>query len=146
MNRQASAFVIRPFKSPDYSGLQKLWASTSLGSAARGDDLTIIKHTLAQGGKLWVATPETTDEIIGSAWLTNDGRRLLLHHIGVTPEKQGMGIGTALTLQAIAHAKLHNMQIKLEVHNQNQRAISIYDRLGFKRLGDYDTYIIRSFE
>ena len=57
-----------------------------------------------------------------------------------------MGIGTALTLQAIAHAKLHNMQIKLEVHNQNQRAISIYDRLGFKRLGDYDTYIIRSFE
>jgi ribosomal protein S18 acetylase RimI-like enzyme len=38
------------------------------------------------------------------------------------------------------------LQIKLEVHQSNERAINFYKKAGFKRLGDYDVYIIRDLQ
>ncbi len=35
------------------------------------------------------------------------------------------------------------LQVKLEVHVDNAKAIHFYEKAGFKRLGDYDVYIIR---
>jgi hypothetical protein len=35
------------------------------------------------------------------------------------------------------------MPIKLEVHRENAKAIGLYRRAGFVRLGDYDVYIVR---
>jgi ribosomal protein S18 acetylase RimI-like enzyme len=38
------------------------------------------------------------------------------------------------------------MQIKLEVHEQNKIAINLYEKAGFKKLGNYKVYIIRDFD
>lgn len=141
-----SSYTIREFCDNDYEGLMQVWEATGIGSKARGDDLSVIKQTLKPGGKLWIAEHAPTGNIVGTSWLTNDGRRLHLHHIGVLREFRNQGLGTALTQEAINYAKDQHMQIKLEVHETNRNAITIYERLGFKRLGDYDIYIIRSFD
>ena len=136
------AFSIREYKEPDYPAVASLWLITGLGNPMRGDDAATITRSLEMGGKFWVAeTPG--GRIAGTAWITYDGRRMHLHHVGVLPEYQRNGIGRALSVMAVNHAKEKNIQIKLEVHKDNLPAIALYKDLGFNYLGDYLVYIIR---
>jgi [ribosomal protein S18]-alanine N-acetyltransferase len=136
-------FVLRDYQNSDYQRLNKLWQETGLGGSHRGDDDKIIAHSLKIGGRLIVIENTETEEIMGSSWMTFDGRRIHLHHIGVKPEYQNQGFGKLLTKESLKHAKKKGYQIKLEVHKTNKKAIEIYKKLGFTFLGDYDVYIVR---
>ncbi|RLD73184.1 MAG: hypothetical protein DRJ10_18120 [Bacteroidetes bacterium] len=83
------------------------------------------------------------EKIIGSSWLTNDGRRLYLHHFCILPKYQSKGLSKTLLDKSLAFAKEVNLQIKLEVHRDNTIAKELYHKGGFKYLGDYEVYIIR---
>ena len=120
-----------------------MWNQTDLGGAQRGDNQAIIEHSIAR----CMLIAETNDgTVVGASWMTFDGRRIHLHHIGVKPDFQRKGIGRMLTEQSINFAKVKGYQIKLEVHKNNIFAVRLYKKLGFKYLGDYDVYIIRSFD
>jgi ribosomal protein S18 acetylase RimI-like enzyme len=136
-------FVVRDYQNNDYKQLNKLWEVTGLGGIHRGDNDKVIAHSLEIGGRLIVIENTETGEIIGSSWMTFDGRRIHLHHIGVKPEFQDQGLGKLLTKESLKHAKNKGYQIKLEVHQTNKKAIEIYKKLGFTYLGDYDVYIVR---
>lgn len=136
-------YIIRDYKTEDFENLNKLWQETSLGGSQRGDNASIIAHSIELGGKLILLENTETKEIFGSSWMTFDGRRLHLHHIGVLPSYQNKGFGKLLTQESLKFAKEKGYQIKLEVHQKNSKAISIYKKLGFTFLGDYDVYIVR---
>ncbi len=134
--------TIRDFLPGDYDQVMYVWERTGLGGAHRGDDLHTLLHSIELGGKLLVAcTPEGI--IIGTSWMTYDGRRIHLHHVGVLPEHQRKGVGRRLSERSVCYAKEKNTQIKLEVHRSNQGAVALYRELGFSYLGDYDVYIMR---
>lgn len=134
---------IRDYRSSDYEQIMELWNITGLGGRGRGDDQKIIEDSLELGGKLIVAEDTVNHRIIGTSWMTFDGRRIHLHHIGVLPEYRNLGYGKLLTKHSLLYAREKGNQIKLEVREDNTRAIDIYKKLGFKRLGDYDIYIVR---
>lgn len=136
--------LIRDYVSPDYPGLLKVWEECGMGGAQRGDDALVIANTLRIGGKLWVM--EMDGEIIGSSWVTNDGRRLYLHHFGIRPDWQHKGLSHLLLKPALEMAAARKMQIKLEVHRTNVPAVHLYKKHGFAYLGDYEVYIIRNPE
>ena len=136
-------YIIRDYKNEDFDKLNDLWQETGLGGAQRGDNAIIISHSIELGGKLILLENTDTKEIFGSSWMTFDGRRLHLHHIGVKPNYQNKGFGKLLTRESLKFAKEKGCQIKLEVHQTNKKAIEIYKKLGFSFLGDYDVYIIR---
>jgi ribosomal protein S18 acetylase RimI-like enzyme len=138
--------IIRDYTNSDFDSLNALWIETGLGGAQRGDNARIIGDSLNLGGKLIVIENSQTHEIIGSSWMTFDGRRIHLHHIGVKPAYQNKGLGKKLTKESIRFAKKKGYQIKLEVHKDNVNAIKIYKKLGFNYLGDYDVYIIRDID
>lgn len=137
--------VIRDYNNQDYDKLNLLWQETGLGGAQRGDNDKIINQSIELGGKLILIENIETNEIIGSSWMTFDGRRLHLHHIGVLPKYQNQGYGKLLTNESLKFAKQKGYQIKLEVHQSNKKAIFLYKKLGFTFLGDYDVYIVRDF-
>lgn len=134
--------IIRDYNSRDYPNIIELWSETGLGGAQRGDNQSIIEQSIAMGGKLLVAT-DNEDKVIATSWMTFDGRRIHMHHFGVKPICQHKGIGKLLTKASIEFAKKKGYQIKLEVHKDNIYAIELYEKMGFKYLGDYDVYIIR---
>lgn len=138
--------IIRDYQNSDFESLSILWQETDLGNTKRGDNAIIIENSIQIGGKLIVIEHTETKEIIGSSWMTFDGRRIHLHHIGVLPKYQNKGYGKLLTKESLKFAKEKGYQIKLEVHQSNQKAIEIYKRLGFKFLGDYDVYIVRNLD
>lgn len=135
--------TIRDFQGGDYPGLMDLWAKLGLSRPERGDDLKVIEETLRLGGKLLVA--ESENKIIGSAWITNNGRRLYLHHMGVARDLQRQGIGQMLMDFVNDFAAEKKLQIKLEVHQENQNAQKLYRSNGFTLLEGYDVLIRRNF-
>lgn len=134
---------IRDYNRDDFEKLSILWQETELGNTQRGDNAQVIEHSIQIGGKLIVLENTVSGEIIGSSWMTFDGRRMHLHHIGVLPNYQNKGYGKLLTMESLKFAKEKGYQIKLEVHQSNKKAIDIYKKLGFHFLGDYDVYIVR---
>ncbi len=139
-----SDLIIRDYRPSDYENIMKLWEQTGLGSAWRGDDRKIIEQSIEMGGKLLVVE-DKAGMLLATSWMTFDGRRLLLHHFGVKPEYQRMGIGKLLTIESIRFGKEKGYKMKLEVHQTNQAAIELYKGLGFQYLGDYDVYILLDY-
>jgi ribosomal protein S18 acetylase RimI-like enzyme len=139
-------FLIRAYKPADYKGVIHVWEVTGMGGSVRGDNDVIIKESLDIGGKFLVMIDTTTNNLVGTSWMTFNGRRLYLHHFGIDPVFQNQGLGQKLARATLNLAKQKKVQIKLEVHRNNKAAIELYKKLGFKYLGDYDVYIIRDVE
>ena len=141
-----SNYIIRDFSADDIKQINEIWQQTGLGNAERGDNQKVINNTIKIGGKFLVLENSAKNEIIGTSWITTDNRRLYLHHFGIKPEYQRMGLGMMLAKATLEFAKIKNMQIKLEVHKNNKGAIELYKKIGFKYLGDYNVFIIRKIE
>lgn len=137
--------IIRDFKASDYEDLSELWILTDLGNPQRGDNIDIILHSIQLGGKMLIVENEL-GKVIGTSWMTFDGRRIHLHHFGIHPDYQRKGIGFQLAKESLRFVKSKGYQVKLEVHKNNQAAIELYKKLGFNYLGDYDVYIIRDIQ
>ncbi|MBK8793796.1 MAG: GNAT family N-acetyltransferase [Holophaga sp.] len=136
-------FCIRDYQEADFHGIARLWELTGLGSPNRGDDAVVIARTLAHGGVFLVMEAIPSGHVIGTSWMTSDGRRIYLHHFGIAPDYQNEGLGKALLETSLQRAGAMGLQIKLEVHRNNTAAIALYQKYGFTYLGDYDGYIIR---
>ena len=137
-------FLIRAYKPADYKEVILIWEVTGMGGSVRGDNNVVIKDSLDIGGEFLVMIDTKTNKLVGTSWMTFDGRRLYLHHFGIDPDFQNQGLGKKLTRATLNLAKQKNRQIKLEVHRNNKTAIALYKKFGFKYLGDYNVYIIRN--
>ncbi len=138
-------FIIRDYRTGDYEQIIPLWKSLDLGKPERGDNREIIENTIKGGGKLLILEDIETREIIGTSWITNDQRRLYLHHFGIKKELQGKGFAKPLLEESLKFAKKTGLQIKIEVHKTNIPALELYKKCEFKYLGDYEVYIIRDY-
>ena len=79
-------------------------------------------------------------EIIAKASISNFSRERLKHKayvaISVKRDYWGVGIGTLLMEKLITFAQKAGLELlTLDVLSENQRAISIYEKLGFERYG-----------
>jgi ribosomal protein S18 acetylase RimI-like enzyme len=139
---------IRPYRRGDFQGIMEVWIATEMGRPDRGDDEATVERSVSMGGSMLVMTDgrEATERIIGTSWMTFDGRRIHLHHFGILPEYQGRGLSKSLLAESLKFVKKKGYQVKLEVHRSNSVAVKIYEKAGFRYLGDYDVYIIRDVQ
>jgi ribosomal protein S18 acetylase RimI-like enzyme len=129
--------------SPEYyQDLNRFWNELGLGGSHRGDNEIIISETIKFGGHLILMINEVS-KIIGTSWLTNDKRRTYLHHFGISKEYQKQGLASKLLEYSMVLAANDGLQIKLEVHKENESAIKLYSKYGFNYLGDYEVLINR---
>ncbi len=125
----------------------ELWTATGLSRPERGDDEAAIERSIALGGAMLVMCDGNNGgNIIGTSWMTFDGRRIHLHHFGITPSYQGRGLSQLLVKESLTFVKEKGYQVKLEVHRTNEAAVQLYKKAGFEYLGDYDIYIIRDVQ
>lgn len=136
-------FIIREYRNGDFDRIVSLWTKTDLNHPIRGDNENVVEESLRIGGSLLVMEEISSSVICGSSWMTYDGRRIHLHHFGILPEYQGKGLGKLLLDESLKFCRRKGCQIKLEVNRTNIKAINMYTKAGFVRLGDYDVYIIR---
>ncbi len=137
-------YRIRDYHPVDYEAVSKIWLETGMERPERGDDKNTVERCIKTGGCLLILEDEETNAIAGTSWITYDGRRLYLHHFGISPGYQGKGLSKYLLEESLQYVKKTGYQIKLEVHSSNRIAINLYQKYGFKYLGDYKVYIIRN--
>ena len=136
-------FLIRNYQSKDFERLLRLWKATGIYNPERKDDEKSIEQCNAFGGKMLVMENTINREIIGSSWMTVDGRRLYLHHFCILPGYQGRGLGKALGFASLEFIKSTGYQTKIEVHKENKPAKNLYEKMGFFSFTDYDIYMMR---
>ncbi len=139
--------TIRKYLKDDFNGIMNLWMATGLSRPERGDDEATVERSLGMGGLMLVMCDDSpVQRIVGTSWLTFDGRRLHLHHFGIDPEYQRRGLAKELLKETLRFVKEKGYQVKLEVHRSNVAAVALYRNAGFEYLGDYDVYIIRDVQ
>jgi ribosomal protein S18 acetylase RimI-like enzyme len=139
--------TVRHYSRGDFRGIMELWTATGLSRPERGDDEATIERSIALGGAMLVMCDGNNgDNIIGTSWMTFDGRRIHLHHFGITPSYQGRGLSQLLVKESLTFVREKGYQVKLEVHRTNEAAVQLYKKAGFEYLGDYDIYIIRDVQ
>ncbi len=138
--------LIRDYREDDFPALVGLWQATGLGSPERGDNAAVIEKCNALGGKLLVMEEPGTGRLVGSSWMTFDGRRMYLHHFGISPDLQNRGWGKKLLEASLEFLKEQGQQVKLEVHTANDAAIHLYRSAGFFDFKDYSIYMIRNIK
>lgn len=125
-----------------YAEIISIWDKTGISNPERADSFDSIQRTLEHGGILLLAYMDAI--LVGTIWLTNDYRRLYLHHMAVLPEFQKQGIGRSLLQEAIQIADKQGLQAKLEVYSDNAAALNLYRSMGFKVLDGYLVMIRRN--
>ena len=95
------------------------------------------------GGRLLIMEDPEKGQLVGSSWMTFDGRRMFLHHFGIAPDMQNQGYGKQLFEASMNFLKEKGYQVKMEVHHNNHAAIHIYKSAGFFNFPDYDIFMIR---
>ena len=139
--------IIREYHKGDFNAIMNLWMATGLSRPERGDDEATVERSIEMGGRMLVMCPESpAEEIIGTSWMTFDGRRLHLHHFGIDPVFQRRGLAKELLRESLRFVKEKGYQVKIEVHRSNAVAVELYRKAGFEFLGDYDVYIIRDIQ
>jgi len=139
--------IIREYHKGDFDAIMNLWIATGLSRPERGDDEATVERSIEMGGRMLVMCTESpAQEIIGTSWMTFDGRRLHLHHFGIDPSFQRRGLARELLRESLLFVKEKGYQVKLEVHRSNTVAVELYRKAGFEFLGDYDVYIIRDIQ
>jgi ribosomal protein S18 acetylase RimI-like enzyme len=136
-------FIFRNYRETDYADIVHFWGITDMGDPERGDSKETINRTIEAGGRLLVMEAKTSGDICGTSWMTVDGRRMTIHHFGILPACQGKGLSKLLLKESLEFVKEIGLQVKLEVHSTNIKAINLYKKFGFTHLGEYNVYIIR---
>ena len=124
-----------------YEKIRRLWVLTDIERPERGDVWEVALETLKKGGailSLWEG-----DAVLGALWITDDGRRLYLHHMAVHPDHRRKGLGRRLLKEGLAMARRLGRQPKLEVNETNLGARELYSGEGFTDLEGYVVMINR---
>ncbi|MEA3462138.1 MAG: GNAT family N-acetyltransferase [Bacteroidota bacterium] len=134
--------IVRDYRPGDFPQIENLWKETGVYRSERGDTSETIERCNTQGGKFLVLEDEMNQRIIGTSWLTWDGRRVLMHHFAVLPSRQGSGYGRKLAVDSLEFALDKGVPLKLEVHRENIPAVQLYLKMGFKVLEGYEVYLL----
>lgn len=107
-------------------------------SAAQEAEFIREKNSSARNA---LFTAKRDGKIVGEASIEAFSRRIAHRAefgVSVAKAEWGLGIGSKLLERVIQHAKEHQIEIiELEVRSDNERAIHLYEKYGFVKIGVY---------
>jgi ribosomal protein S18 acetylase RimI-like enzyme len=80
------------------------------------------------------------DQLVGWLQLEYPPYQVYLGNIAILDHYQGRGIGTAVLTRIIGEASASSRSVALQVFKTNPRATALYERLGFRRVGETATH------
>ena len=105
-NNILDQITFRAFRKKDFPEILKLWQLCGMGGEERGDTAETILKCNSHGGYFVVLECTSQKIIIGTSWMTWDGRRIYLHHFCIHPEYRGKGFGKLLGHECLrAHTR-----------------------------------------
>lgn len=88
---------------------------------------------------------EVENRIVGYVQIRDEGHRIYLQNIALSPEFQGKGFGTRLLTNLQRESSARRVALELAVFRTNPKALKFYERIGFRRTGESSTHIEMSW-
>ena len=88
---------------------------------------------------------EIEDRIVGYVQIRDEGHRIYLQNIALSPEFQRRGFGTRLLKRLQRESSARKVALELAVFRTNPNALKFYERIGFRRTGETSTHIEMSW-
>jgi len=130
--------AIRPARASDLDALEALEREAFIGDRL---SRRALKNFIAARDRLLVAADR--EGVAGYALVTwrKGGRRARLYSLAVSRRKFGRGVGRALLAAVHRRVAARGYEaLRLEVREDNKRAIALYEGLGYRRFGRYEDY------
>lgn len=83
---------------------------------------------------------EVDGKRVGMVQLLEDSEAVEVAEIQIDPSDQSRGVGTSVLLDVISDACGRGRDVRLSVGLKNQRAIRLYERLGFSSVARSETH------
>jgi len=123
--------IIRQYEEKDKDEVIKLWGLCNLLFPGN-DPETDIKLKVSFQGELFFVG-ELDNKIVATLMVGYDGHRGWLNYLGVHPDFQKKGLGSAMVQKAIETLKSMNCpKINLQVRKTNTGVMDFYKKLGFR--------------
>ena len=149
------------YRRPHLRGDTPQSGSHSIRGATLGDVLSVLAVDCAAFEPFWrlnrlniqraartcpyFSLTEEDGHVLAYLMAERMGTQGYVSRIGVRPDCQGRGLGTALmshALSMMARDGLHS--VELDTQENNERSQALYERLGFDAVGEVDVYWARS--
>lgn len=90
-----------------------------------------FKYHISKGNRIFIITNEK--EISGYVLLFDYLKSVRIYSLGICIKAQGKGLGETLCIYSVDVGRKNGKSyISLEVRSKNQKAIALYEKLGFK--------------
>lgn len=104
------------------------------------DEARHARHFSASMRRGHVSIIEVDGERVGMVQVLEQSDAVEVAEIQIDPDHQGRGIGTSVLLDVISEARARGCDVRLSVGLKNQKAIRLYERLGFVPVGESETH------
>lgn len=142
-------FLIRPAQTQDLKHILKIYNAEILNGTATWnstpksieDFQSWFKDLAEQQFPLFVAEHSETKHIAGYADYSSfrqitGFKHTVEHSVFIHPDFSGQGLGKALMLQLIDHARQNHMHVMVAaIDHENRASIVLHKKLGFKQTG-----------
>jgi ribosomal protein S18 acetylase RimI-like enzyme len=124
--------AIRIYRDQDFAAVAALWQALFPATAAYHAPAASVRRMVAAAPDLFFVA-ELDDEVVGTVLAGWDGHRGWIYSLGVRPDLQRGGIGSALLGHAVEALRARGCpKINLQVLSDNRAVIGFYQRHGFK--------------
>jgi ribosomal protein S18 acetylase RimI-like enzyme len=124
--------VIRTYRDQDLAAIAALWNDLFPATASYHAPEESVRRMVAEAPDLFFVA-EVDGEVIGTVLAGWDGHRGWIYSMGVRPDLQRGGIGSALLGHAVEALRARGCpKINLQVLADNRAVVGFYERHGFK--------------
>ena len=135
--------IIRKAKLYDVPAMARI-ERDSFGSPWSAEEIT---KDVNAGGNVYVAVAECGGEKAGYGEIRNIAGEAQIYNIAIAPEFRREGIGAALLRHMIEKAEGDGCSlVTLEVRSDNDAAMALYKKLGFREVGRRKGYYAKGGE
>ena len=138
------SFHIRHIEPSDSKDLHDIYSNPSvLANTSQVLHLSAEHvHKLIMGQNRYTLVAESEEKVLGYVALYLNQKPRQKHTAGLAiaihSDAQGKGVGKRLMQEVVHHADhwLNLVRLELEVHSDNEAALSLYHSMGFEREGE----------
>jgi len=126
-----STLNIRPFEDDDRDALIAIWEACGITVPWNDPDLDLALYRASPDAEIFVA--QHKNRLIGTVCVGHDGHRGWVYYLGILPEAQGQGHGTALMRHTEAWLSERQVaKVQLLVRPENLATRIFYARIGYE--------------
>jgi ribosomal protein S18 acetylase RimI-like enzyme len=139
---EVDGFILRPAKADDYDMRVRLSVT---GFGVDEEDAQAMESRVNGDKDTDMLMIDVNEETVGKIRVSREDGQAWIYGFSILPEQQGRGIGGKVLRRVVKDQSSAGHSVHLEVQTKNERALRLYESVGFKAVHAQDYYTYQLF-